>query len=130
MSTTAFEPRVAHGRDTVEDDATGAHRDLTDLGRRMRRLEDLVVDPLDDAVRTLRRTMRGARRRVQDASDFKAATAYRVKRSPITAIGLAFGAGLLMAGTVAWVSQYAPSLARTESSSSEPDLCEGEDVVL
>ena len=95
----------------------------------MRRLEDLVVDPLDDAVRSLRRTMRGARRRVQDASDFKTATAYRVKRSPITAIGLAFGAGLLMAGTVAWVSHVATSIARRESSS-EPELGEREDVVL
>ena len=119
MNATPFEPRVAHGRDMVGEDATGAHHDLTDLGRRMRRLEELVVVPLDDAVRTLRRTMRGARRRVQDASDFKEAAVYRVKRSPITAIGLAFGAGLLLAGTVAWVSHFATTIARTASSTAD-----------
>ena len=127
MNASAFGSPAAHARDVAADARADAHVDVTDIGRRLRRLEDLVADPIEDAVHVLRRTMRGARRRVQDASDFKAATAYRVKRSPITAIGLAFGAGALMAGAVGLMIHYSSAFARTASSNSsdldQEDVC-------
>ena len=63
---------------------------------------------------------------MQDASDFKAATVYSVKRSPITAISLAFGAGALMAGVAGLVFHYSSSFARTVSNS--PSEFEEDDV--
>ena len=126
MNTSAFAAPAAHVRDVVADIGAEAHGGVTDISRRLRRLEDLVADPIEDAVHVLRRTMRGARRRVQDASDFKAATVYRVKRRPIAAVGLAFGAGALMAGAVGLMIHYSSAFARP-TSTNVSDL-DGEDV--
>ena len=68
-------------------------------------IKHLAADAVEDGVRAARRAVKTAKRGLEYASDLRDEAAYRVKREPFKAVGLAFGAGLLMGVVGGWVGR-------------------------
>jgi len=66
-----------------------------------------ATDAVEDGVRAAKRAFKTAQHGLRNAADLRDAAAYRVKREPLKAVGLAFGAGLLMGVVGAWVGRRA-----------------------
>ena len=79
---------------------------------------DVATDAVEEAVRTARRAFKTAKRGLQNAADLRDEAAYRVKREPFKAVGLAFGAGLLMGVAAGWVGSRC-----TTPTDRRDDLC-------
>ncbi len=65
----------------------------------------LATDAVEDGVRAAKRAFKTAKRGLQNAADLRDEAAYRVKREPFKAVGLAFGTGLLMGVVATWVGR-------------------------
>lgn len=103
----------------IAKDVEAAHREVASIEARMRGIEGLAADPLDEASRVLSRTMHGAKRRMLRARDLSGITARRVARTPHLAIGAAFAAGVVATAMVGWVSRRSAALAATASTLAE-----------
>jgi ElaB/YqjD/DUF883 family membrane-anchored ribosome-binding protein len=100
MATTVMtEPERADARgrnlDSVRRLAHGAHE--------VRLVKSLAADALDDAVHASKRTIKIVKRRVHDLADRRYELAHTVRREPFKAVGLAFGAGILLGAVTAAV---------------------------
>jgi ElaB/YqjD/DUF883 family membrane-anchored ribosome-binding protein len=62
-------------------------------------------DAVEDGVHAAKRAFKAAQRGLENAADLRDEAAYRVKREPLKAVGLAFGAGLLMGVVGTWVGR-------------------------
>lgn len=103
-SLASFSERNMHMTTAVIDE-TVRGRALDALGRaahiahEARLVKSLAADAIEEAVHASKQTIKTARRRVQDLADRRHELAHQVRREPLKAIGIAFGAGLLL-GTV------------------------------
>ncbi len=84
---------------------------VADVGRRVvqvaqdaQALKSVASDALEDGLYTARRAVKTASR---DLTDVRDEASYRIKKAPMKAVGVAFGAGLcvgIAAGGVAWLA--------------------------
>lgn len=68
-------------------------------------VRDMATDAVEEGVRAAKRAFKTAKRGIESAADLRDEAAYRVKREPFKAVGLAFGAGLLLGVVGLWVGQ-------------------------
>jgi hypothetical protein len=81
---------------TVRDRAVDAVRHATHVAHEARLLKTLASDAVEDGVHAAKRAITHG---MHDLEDLRDSATYRIKRAPLMAVGLAFGAGLLF-GTV------------------------------
>ncbi|MGE5246602.1 MAG: hypothetical protein ACM3SQ_20430 [Betaproteobacteria bacterium] len=93
---------------TLRDKAADVRRRATNLSEDVQRLKSLAEDAVDDGMYTARRAMKNVRRRVQGMEDLRDETIHRVKREPVKAVGIAFGAGLLLGAGVGLLLRRRP----------------------
>ncbi|MFN7983157.1 MAG: hypothetical protein U0Q11_14990 [Vicinamibacterales bacterium] len=87
-------------RDRVADAARRAMTAAQDA----RSLTSVAADAIENQVDSARRAYRSA---VRDVNDVRDEAAYRIKRTPFKAVGVAFGAGIclgVVAGAAAWLA--------------------------
>jgi ElaB/YqjD/DUF883 family membrane-anchored ribosome-binding protein len=78
---------------------TSAREDWT----KVKDIKNLAADAVEEGVRAARRALKTAKRGIENAGDLRDEAAYQVKREPLKAVGLAFGAGLLVGVVASWV---------------------------
>lgn len=83
--------------------ATDAARHAAHISHEARLVKSLVTDAVEDGVHAAKRAMKSVGRRVEELGDLKDEAAYRVKRQPIKAIGVAAGIGLVVGVTIGWI---------------------------
>jgi ElaB/YqjD/DUF883 family membrane-anchored ribosome-binding protein len=91
MTTTPIESAPTEGT-TVRERAADALRQAAHFSHEARLLKTLATDAVEDGVHAAERTIKRARQTALDARDD---VTYRVKREPLKALALAFGAGAL-----------------------------------
>ena len=97
---TAAPPAQPNFKERVVDTA----RRVAHLSHDARLLKSVAADAVEDGVYQARRAMKSAR---QDFGLKRDDAAYRIRREPLTAVGLAFGTGLfigVVSSTVAWLA--------------------------
>ena len=87
---------------TLRDRAADTVRQVTDAAVDVRHLKTLAADALEDRMHAARRTIT---RTVRNLEDLRDSTAGRVRKAPLTSVGLALGAGIVLGGLVAWFSK-------------------------
>jgi len=109
MTTAAMnETEPANVRPHVVD----AARRVAHVSHEARLIKSLATDAVEDAVHATNRAIKTAKRRVQDLADRRHEVAHRIRQEPFKAIGIAFGAGALLAAATAVV--YRAARGRTE----------------
>lgn len=79
--------------------------------QRRQPLKAVAADALENQIGSARRAFRSA---VRDLSDVRDDAAYRIKKTPLKSVGVAFGTGLCLgvaAGTALWLSARTSSRA-------------------
>ena len=92
MATTEIESPTLTGP-TVRERAADALRQAAHLSHEARVFKTLATDAVEDGVHAAERTIKRARQTALDARD---EVTYRVKREPLKALALAFGAGAVL----------------------------------
>lgn len=72
-----------------------------DVLREVSRIKSLVTEAVEDGVRTALRAMKRGRSAAEDAIDD---ARHSVKQQPLQAIGIVFGAGVLVGSLMTWVA--------------------------
>jgi ElaB/YqjD/DUF883 family membrane-anchored ribosome-binding protein len=94
---TNTESKVERGG-TVDAVRRAAH-----LSHEVRLAKSLAADALVEAGHAARQTVKTVKRRLQDLTDRRHEVAHQVRREPFKAIGIAFGAGVLLGAVTAVV---------------------------
>jgi len=81
--------------DFIEKSAT-----LDDVLREVTRIKSVVIDAVDDGVRSAVKAVKQGRHAAEDAIDD---ARHAVKQNPIQAMGVVFAAGVFTGALVAWV---------------------------
>lgn len=84
---------------TLRDRAAEAVRQVTDATRDVRHLKTLTAEALEDGLRAAKRTLT---RKVRDLEDLRDSAAGRVRKAPLTSVGIAVGAGILLGVAIGW----------------------------
>lgn len=92
MTTTTPIESATTERPTVRERAADALRQAAHFSHEARLLKTLATDAVEDGLHAAERTIKRAR---QTALDGRDEVTYRVKREPLKALALAFGAGAL-----------------------------------
>lgn len=87
---------------TLRDRAADTVRQVSDAACDVRHLKTLAADALEDRMHAAKRTIT---RTVRDLEDLRDSAAGRVRKAPLTSVGLALGAGILLGAVVAWFSK-------------------------
>ncbi len=93
-------PSTAEARDFAAD----AVRQAEHLAHEARRLKAVAAETVQDGVRATKRAITHG---LHDLDDLRDAAAYRVKKAPLMAVGLAFGVGILLGVVVGQVTRKA-----------------------
>jgi ElaB/YqjD/DUF883 family membrane-anchored ribosome-binding protein len=99
-SATLESPAEAHA---LRDRAADALRHATHMSHEARLLKSMASDAVEDGVYAARRAVKNVQRRLHDAGDLRDTAVYKVKRNPLGALGVAFGAGLLFGTVAGWL---------------------------
>ncbi len=81
---------------SVRERAIDAARHVAHVSHEAQLLKSLAADAVDDGVHAAKRAIKSVRRRVQELDDLKDEAAYRVKRQPFKAVGIAVGVGFML----------------------------------
>lgn len=81
----------------IGDKAADMYRKATHLAGEARELTNLASDTVEDGVHAARRAIN---RGIENAAELRETAVYRVKRNPLKAVGLAFGAGVLLGAVI------------------------------
>lgn len=73
---------------------------MEDVLHEVSRIKGVVTDAVDEGVRTTMRALKHGRNAAEDAIDD---TKHAVKKYPLQAVGIAFGAGLMVGCFAAWL---------------------------
>jgi cytochrome c biogenesis protein ResB len=98
-------------RTTVRERAADALRQAAHFSHEARLLKTLATDAVEDGLHTAERTIKRARQTALDARDD---VTYRVKREPIKALALVFGAGAMFGLIVGLARRRAKAQADKE----------------
>jgi ElaB/YqjD/DUF883 family membrane-anchored ribosome-binding protein len=101
-SVTMDAPKVETEPSIRERVVEAAHQ-VVHLSHEARLLKSLVADAVEDGVHAAKRAIKSVERRVEELGDLKDEAAYRVKRQPFKAIGIAVGVGLVLGVAVGWI---------------------------
>lgn len=105
MATATVEtPKIEH-EPTISDRAVDACRQAAHISHEARLLKSVAEDAIEEGVHAANRAIKSVRRRVEELGDLKDAAAYRVKRSPLAAVGAAFGVGLVLGVALTWMAR-------------------------
>ena len=88
---------------TVRDRVIDAARQAAHVSHEAQLLRSLATDAVEDGVHAAKRAIKSVKRGVQELGDLKDEAAYRVKRQPLKAIGIAVGVGFLAGMTLGWI---------------------------
>lgn len=94
MSVLTSDTPVMERAQTMRERAVDAVRRAAHASHEARLLKSVATDALEDGVRSTRRAVKVAAHNLIDARD---EVAYRIKREPLKAVGIAFGAGIVAA---------------------------------
>lgn len=90
---------------TVRDRVLDAFRQTAHASHEARLLKSLAADAVDDAVHAAKRAMKSVKRGVEELGDLRDEAAHRVKRQPLSAVGLALGVGVVLGLVVGWITR-------------------------
>lgn len=102
MAIATAETQETPQRPTVKDRIVDATRNAAHLSHEARLLKSVAEDVLEDGVHAAKRAMKSVQRGVETLEDFRDEAAYRVKREPFKAVGIAAGIGLVLGVAVGW----------------------------
>jgi ElaB/YqjD/DUF883 family membrane-anchored ribosome-binding protein len=74
---------------------------VEDALREVSRIKSIVTEAVEDGVKSAVKAVRQGRSAAEDAID---EARHRVKQRPFQAIGVVFGAGVLVGGLLAWMA--------------------------
>lgn len=94
--TTALMNETEQHSNSVRPQVVDAARRVAHLSHEARLIKSLTADAVDDAVHATNQAIKTAKRRIQDLADRRYEVAHRIRQEPFKAIGIAFGAGLLL----------------------------------
>jgi len=89
---------------TLRERVADAARRAITAAQEARTLKSVAADAVENQVDSARRAYRSA---VRDVTDVRDEAAYRIKKAPFKAVGVAFGAGLCLgaaAGAASWLA--------------------------
>lgn len=87
----------------MRDRAIDAARQVAHVSHEVHLLKSVGEDAVEDGVHAATRAIKSVQHRVEELGDLKDEAAYRVKRQPFKALGLAVGVGLVFGVAVAWL---------------------------
>jgi ElaB/YqjD/DUF883 family membrane-anchored ribosome-binding protein len=76
-----------------------AARHAAHLSHETRLIKSMAADAVQDGVYQARRAAKFVKRQVEDLGD---QATYRIRRQPLTAVGTAFAAGIVLGGAIGW----------------------------
>ncbi|HEV8348549.1 MAG TPA: hypothetical protein VGQ16_18365 [Vicinamibacterales bacterium] len=76
--------------------AVDAVRPAAHLSHEARLVKSLASDAIDDAVHASKQAIKTVKRRTQDVADLHDEIVHLVRREPVKAVAVAFGAGILV----------------------------------
>jgi ElaB/YqjD/DUF883 family membrane-anchored ribosome-binding protein len=89
---------------SIRERAVDAARQIAHVSHEAQLLKSLAADAVEDGVHAATRTIKSVQRRVvEGVGDVKDEAAYRVKRQPFKALGIAVGVGLVFGVAVGWI---------------------------
>jgi ElaB/YqjD/DUF883 family membrane-anchored ribosome-binding protein len=100
--TSAVMPKTEHSH--VRTQAIDAARRVAHLSHETRLIKSLATDAVEDVVHATNQAIKTARRRVQELADRRYEVAHRIRQEPFKAIGIVFGAGVLLGVATAVMS--------------------------
>jgi len=89
---------------TIRDRAVDTVRQAAHVAHEARLLKTLATDAMEDGVHAAKRAIT---RRMHDLDDLRESAAYRVKRAPLLAVGLAAAGGVLVGVALGWLGRRA-----------------------
>jgi len=81
---------------SVRPHVVEAARRVAHLSHEARLIKSLATDAVEDAVHATNQAIKTAKRRVHDLAYRRYEVAHRIRQEPFKAIGMAFGAGVLV----------------------------------
>ena len=88
---------------SIRERAVDAARQVAHLSHEAQLLKSLAADAVEDGVHAAKRAIKSVQHRVEKLGDLKDEAAYRVKRQPFKAVGIAVGVGLVLGVAVGWI---------------------------
>ena len=88
---------------SIRERAVDAARQVAHVSHEARLLKSLAADAVEDGVHAAKRAIKSVQHRVEELGDLKDEAAYRVKRQPFKAVGIAVGVGLVLGVAVGWI---------------------------
>jgi ElaB/YqjD/DUF883 family membrane-anchored ribosome-binding protein len=88
----------------VSDRITDGVRHAAHLSHQVRLMKSMARDAGEEGVYAAKRLVRRVRHGVERLQDFRNEAAYRVKREPLKALGIAAGAGLAIGLAFGWIA--------------------------
>jgi ElaB/YqjD/DUF883 family membrane-anchored ribosome-binding protein len=88
---------------SIRERAVDAARQAAHFSHEAQFLKSLAADAVEDGAHAAKRAIKSVQRRVEKLGDLKDEAAYRVKRQPFKAVGIAAGVGLMLGVIVGWV---------------------------
>lgn len=103
MTPATVEPSNVETEPSIRERAIDAARQVAHVSHEAQLLKSLAADAVEDGVHAAKRAIKSVKRRVEELVDLKDETAYRVKRQPFKALGIAVGVGFVFGLAAAWV---------------------------
>jgi ElaB/YqjD/DUF883 family membrane-anchored ribosome-binding protein len=103
MPVASFRTHEVDSEPTVADRIVDAARHAAHFSHEARLVKSMAEDAIEDSVHVARRAMKSLRRGVEVLEDVKDEAAHRVRRQPLTTVGMAAGIGLLVGVALGWI---------------------------
>jgi ElaB/YqjD/DUF883 family membrane-anchored ribosome-binding protein len=104
MPVAATETHADTPKTTTADRITDAVRHAAHFSHEVRLMKSMARDAGEEGVHAAKRVLRRVQREIGRLQDVKDEAAYRVKREPLNAVGIAAGTGLLLGAVVGWIA--------------------------
>jgi len=88
---------------TVGDRALDAARRIAHASHEAELVRSLASDAIEDGVHAVKRAVKRVKRSVEHAQDLREEAAYRVRRQPLKAIGIAASVGAAVGIALGWI---------------------------
>jgi ElaB/YqjD/DUF883 family membrane-anchored ribosome-binding protein len=103
MSPSTIDAPTVETEPSIRERAIDAARQVAHVSHEAHLLKSLAADAVEDGVHAAKRAIKSVQRRLEELGDLKDEAAYRVKRQPFKALGIAVGVGLVFGLAVAWI---------------------------
>jgi ElaB/YqjD/DUF883 family membrane-anchored ribosome-binding protein len=103
MTAATVDTSKVESEPSMRDRAVDAVRHLAHVSHEAQLVKSLAADAVEDGVHAAKRAIKSIQHRVEKLGDLNDEAAYRVKRQPFKAVGLAAGVGLVVGMAVGWI---------------------------